>query len=284
MAEISTVELEHCRELALLPGSVFEFTSQYLPRDELDSMLAVYALNQAIASIPHDQVDDAVKWAKLKWWSEEITAPPEAPSRHPVLRALWQSGARANLDNTDLLQLVGDALSQVDEVPVSDESAMFKRQAALGGTTIQLELALEKAAISAPCQSYLGAATGMFRLITSFSINRRSDAVGLPLSILAKHNINAEQLESKAHAAILGQIVVELTETALDWYSKGLSDLQDDPQASAGRHLQLRWAMENRRLAVIKKHPEEFLKAGIRYGPSDAWFAWRFLRKLGQAA
>ena len=281
MAEFSSVELDHCRELALSPGSVFEFTSRYFPKDKLAPLLAIYALNQAISSIPQDHVDDEVKWAKLKWWSEELTAPPDAPSRHPVLRALWQSGARANLDNSLLLRLIGDALSQIDVIPDPDESAMFERQAALGGTTNQLELALEKADIDAGSQSYLAAATGMFRLISSFSVNRRSEPAGLPLSVLAKHNVSAEQLESKAQAEKLSQIVDQLTETALDWYSKGLSDLKMEPGSSACAHLQLRWAMERRRLAVIRKNPEGFLQTGKPYGPADAWFAWRFLRKLG---
>ena len=281
MAEFSSVELDHCRELALLPGGVFEFTSRYLANEKLASLLAIYALGQAIGTIAQDPIDEAVKWAKLKWWSEEITAPPDASSRHPVLRALWQSGARANVEDVLLLRLVGDALSQIDAAPDPDESAMFERQAALGATGIQLELALDNADISSRSQRYLGAATSMFRLISSFSVNRRSETVRLPLSILAKHSVNAEQLETEPHAAELVQIVVQLTENALDWYSKGAAGLEMNPEASACTHLQLRWAMERRRLTVIRKDPEGFLKAGKRYGPADAWYAWRFLRTLG---
>jgi phytoene/squalene synthetase len=280
MAQLSSVELDHCRELALLPGSVFEFTSRYVSKDKLDPLLAVYALNQAIGSIPLDHVDDEVKWAKLKWWSEEITAPPDAPSRHPVLRALWQSGARTNLGNTLLLRLVGDALSQVDAAPDPDESAMFERQSDLGSSGIELELALNNAEISSRSMKYLGAATRVFRLISSFSVNYRSDTTQLPLNILAKHNVNAEQLETESHTAELTQIVVQLTQNALDWYSKGTSDLKMKPEPSACTHLQLRWAMEKRCLTAIRKNPEKFLKAGKRFGPADAWFAWRFLRKL----
>jgi phytoene/squalene synthetase len=281
MVQLSSVELDHCRELVLLTGSVFEFTSRYVSKDKLDSLLAVYALNQAIGSIPQDHVDDAVKWAKLKWWSEEITAPPDAPSRHPVLRALWQSGARTNLDNTLLLRLVGDALSQVDVAPDPDESAMFERQADLGSTGIELELALNNAEICSRSMKYLGAATGVFRLISSFSVNHRSETTQLPLNVLAKHNVNAEQLETESHTTELVQIVAQLTQNALDWYSKGASGLGMKPEPASCTHLQLRWAMEKRCLTAIRKKPEEFLKAGKRFGPADAWFAWRFLRKLG---
>ena len=281
MAQLSSVELDHCRELVLLPGSVFEFTSRYVSKGKFDPLLAVYALNQAIGSIPLDHVDDAVKWAKLKWWSEEITAPPDAPSRHPVLRALWQSGARTKLDNTLLLRLVGNALSQVDVAPDPDENAMFERQADLGGTGIELELALNNSEICSRSMKYLGAATGVFRLISSFSVNHRSETTQLPLNVLAKHNVNAEQLETESHTTELAQIVTQLTQNALDWYSKGTSDMGMKPEPASCSHLQLRWAMEKRCLTAIRKKPGEFLKAGTRFGPADAWFAWRFLRKLG---
>lgn len=72
MVQVSPVEFDHCRELVLLPGSVFEFTSRFLPAAKLDSLLALYALRQAVSTIPDSSTDDSVKWAKLKWWSEEI--------------------------------------------------------------------------------------------------------------------------------------------------------------------------------------------------------------------
>ena len=163
MADVSPVEFEHCRELALLPGSVFEFTSRFLTRTQLEPLLALYALRLAVSTIPQSPVDESVKWAKLKWWSEELVADPGASSRHPVLRALWQSGARAQLSNSLLLRLVGDALSQIDGVPVGDENAMFDRQAVLGTTEIQLELALDDAEIDEKNLRFLGAATGSFQ-------------------------------------------------------------------------------------------------------------------------
>ena len=121
MVDGSPVEFDHCRELALLPGSVFEFTSRFLPAGKLEPLLALYALMQTIGSIPYGPADDSVKWAKLKWWSEEIVADPSESLRHPVLRALWLSGSRENLSNALLLRLVGDAISQIDAAPDGDE-------------------------------------------------------------------------------------------------------------------------------------------------------------------
>ena len=83
MADVSTIELDHCRELAMQPGNVFEFTSRFLPAGKQQPLLALYALRQSVSSIPHSPVDDEVKWAKLKWWSEELVADPALPPGTP---------------------------------------------------------------------------------------------------------------------------------------------------------------------------------------------------------
>ena len=280
MGDASSLEFDHCRELALIPGSVFEFTSRFLPAGKLEPLLALYALRQSVCAIPHGRVDDSIKWTKLKWWSEEFTAEPDASSRHPVLRALWQSGARAHLGNPLLLRLIGDALSEIDMVPDPDEQGLFERQAALGATEILLELALDDAEIDTRSLEFLGAATGSFRLISSFSGNRLSQATRVPLSLLAKYNVSAEQLGQESHTTELTNIIVQLAESTLDWYSKGLSGLNIDRKAPASIPLQLRLAMEKRRLNVIRQDARGFLEAGKNFGPADAWFAWRFIRKL----
>jgi len=277
MASLPAVDLGHCRELALRPGSVFEFTSRFLPSGEFEPLLAKYALERAVGNIPKDVADDSVKWAKLRWWSEELLAEPEAPARHPVLRALWLSGARARLENALLLRLVSDALAQVDRAPDGDEDAMFERLAEPGGTGIQLELSMRDAEIDSQRLKLLGAATGLFSLVSSFSAGHRPETSGLPLSVLAKFNVSVAELEDGTHTAELAQIVRQLAGLSLSWFEEGVSG---DALSAAGKHLRLRWAMEQRRLHEIRRDAPGFLAKGVRYGPADAWFAWRFMRRL----
>jgi len=281
MVDVSSVELDYCRELVISPGSVFEFTSRYLRPGKLEPLLALYALGQAVGTIPHGPTDDSVKWAKLKWWSEEILADPEEPSRHPILRALRVSGAREHLPDSLLLRLISDAISQIDLPPDADESAMFERMSALGATEIQLELALDDIEIDSQSANLLGAAICSFRLISSFSANHQADSARLPLNVLAKHNVSSAQLEQRSHINDLAQIISQLAEETLARYSKGISNLKLSPEAPACTHLQLRWAMEQRRLNAIRQDALRFLEAGKRFGPADAWFAWRFVRHSG---
>lgn len=283
MAGLQAADYDHCRELALIPGSHFEFTSRFLPADKLEPLLALYALTRAVSTIPQSPADDAVKMAKIMWWGEEIVADPASSSRHPVLRAMWSSGARQRLDNTLVLRLVSDALSQVDSVPDADEKTMFERMAGLGATEVQLELALDGAEIDGQSLDLLGAATRSYRYISGFTANRMAGVGLLPLNLLAKYSVSAAQLEQESHSANLVQIVAHLADQTLDLFSKGISGLEISPGSYAGKHLQLRWAMEERSLRAISHNTRRMLQAGKSPGPADAWFAWRFLRKLGRA-
>lgn len=272
---LTAVELEHCREAAIIQGGLFEFTSRYLSPGRFEEYLALYALKQVLELIPSAHVDEAVIWAKLKWWSEELAAEPDSVSRHPVLRALWASGARAKIDNSLLQALLNRSVSRIDIAPDSDENDMFERLAALGASTIESELALDAVHFSKQCVRSMAAASGMFDVLSGFAKDGRPQFDQIPLNKLAELNLSAAQLGQRP--AQLANAVAQLAGFGLDWYSQGLQSLQG---TSAGAHLQLRWAMENRCLKKIKKNTVGFIAKGHRYGPADAWFAWRFMRRL----
>jgi len=279
MSDVSPLELAHCKELAMLPGSLFEFTSRYIPADRRQQLVALYALTLSISSIPTAPTDDSVKWAKLKWWSEELVAEPDSASRHPVLRALWQSGARQQLDDGLLLRLVSDAVMQIDAAPDAHEKVMFERLAARGATGILLELSLDEAEIATQELNSLAAASVLFAMISGFSASRRQNELHLPLDLLARYQLTAAQLEKDPSGVELAGVVSHLADSGIEWFSQGLSGLETSP----GMHLQLRWAMEVRLLAGISKSSGTNLHKGHRFGPSDAWFAWRYCRKLGRS-
>jgi phytoene/squalene synthetase len=284
VTDVSTVEFDHCRELAMLPGSLFEFTSRFLKSDQLEPMLALYALRQSICNIPYTPVDDTVKWAKLKWWSEELLADPDSPSRHPVLRAMWQSGARVQVSNALLLGLISSAVMQIDAAPVSDEDGMLERLSTSGVPEIQVELALTGTEIDSPHLSFLAAASGLFRVVSSFAPGQQAETERLPMNILAQFDVSSAQLQQDSSRTELSLVISQLAEIALDWFSRGMTGLKvalaDDAEANISAHLQLRWAMEKRGLDIIRKDTGAFINEGRRYGPADAWFAWRFLRQL----
>ncbi len=266
----------------MVPGSLFEFTSRYIPTACQGQLLALYALTQSVGSIPGAAVDDVVKWTKLKWWGGELVAEPASPSRHPVLRALWESGARQHLDNDLLLRLVNDAAKQIDAAPDANEKALFERLAARGETEILLELALDGIEIEGRRLACLAAASGLFAMISGFLANRRVGNLYIPLDLMAEHQLKATHFQQQPAGAELLAAISQLTDIALAWFAQGLLGLNAAGIGATSTHLELRWAMEARLLARSSKRAASYTLTGNRYGPSDAWFAWRFCRRLGR--
>jgi len=287
MPASSSIEQAHCRELAMPAGSLFEFTSRFVPAGRLESLTAVYALVHVVGSIPLSSVEDPLKWAQLKWWSEELAADPDSPSRHPVLRALNSSGARKLIDSSLTQRLVNSAATQIDDTPDCDQAAMFERFANQGASGILMELALESVEINNVNLRYLAAASGLHAFVSRFSGDHRPAAQRLPLDVLARFKASTADLQQQSAPAELARIVGYLAARAEEWFAAGLSGLRVcavPDSGAAGTHLQLRWAVEKRRLVRIGNDAGGFLGAGERYGPSYAWFAWRFLRRLNRLA
>jgi len=282
VSRVSGVELEHCKELVMVPGSLFEFTSRFIPVTRRQQLLALYALTQSVGSIPVAAVDDAVKWAKLRWWSEELVAEPTSRSRHPVVRALWKSGARRGLDNGLLLRLVNEAVLQIDAVPDADEKAMFERLSVQKEPEILLELALDGDKIETQALACLAAATGLFAMISVFLANRQAANLHLPLNLAAKYQLGKVDFAQQAPASELAAAVSQLAGKGVEWFAQGALLWRASGPPPTCTHLQLRWAMEARSLARLSKRPGSYLRTGNRYGLTDAWFAWRFCRGLGR--
>jgi phytoene/squalene synthetase len=272
--------LDHCRELVLQPGGTFEFSSQFIPGDAMPQILAVYALKQAVASIPYTHVDDVVKWEKLKWWGQELLADSSLASRHPIIRALVESGAREKLDDVLLVRLVSSALEQVDAAPASDEHAMLERFTNTGLAESRLEYALDDLQSEPEGFGQLAAASTLFGVICSFLPGRQPQVERLPLNALAKHGVTQDVLAMKPFPAEVLRLFEDCVELALSWYAAGRKQARGKPVGVAETHLRLRWALESRCLTRVQKNTERFFRQGMRYGPGDAFFAWRYLRHL----
>ncbi len=279
MAATTANALDYCIETAMPPGSLFEFSSRFAPPRQVEALLPLYALQQALGSIPRSALDDEVKWAKLKWWGEELVSDPKSAARHPIVRALTSSGAREHIDAALLQRLVHDAAYQIEAPPPADEEALFERAAAYGGTGILLELALGGAGLGDERLRCLGAASSVYGLLIDALADPGLLSRYLPPDLLAASGYRAG-VPAAQQGRPLKSAAEHACALARDWYGRGLSGLDLGQASERCVHLQLRWALEQRHLSRPRRLPVSPARAGRLFGPSDAWFAWRFCRRL----
>lgn len=279
MSEVSTLEIEHCKELAMLPGGLFEVSSRFITKEQTARLLAVYALRQSISLIPLSTTDDTVKWAKLKWWSEELCADEAGPERHPVLRALYHSGARQHLDNDLLLRLVSDAVLQIDAFPEADSHALIERLASISETDILLESALSDVTISDTLLQPMSQAMGIHWLLVLLLNDYPNKIQLLPLDWLAEFQVKPADLKKQPPVPELIDMVTRLASQGAESFRAGFSAEDEKCLSRIPKHLHLRWSLEARSLARIAKNAQRHFSRKSAYGLPDVWFAWRFCRR-----
>lgn len=260
------------------PGSLFEVSSRFLDKESARQLMALYALRQSVSDIPLRTTDDTVKWAKLKWWSEELLAEPSAPARHPVLRALFRSGAREKINNQHLTRLVSDAIIQVDVYPDAERQTLFDRLAELGETDILLEMALSGAVMDEELRRLMGLATGLHAFVSRLLHNQAQNVHLLPLDILAEFRVTGADLAEQPPRQELTGIITQLARQGVSAFQSGLTSQSKQDLQQLPVHLRLRWRLEERRLQKIVKNVGRYIGHKSAYGPADVWFAWRFCR------
>ena len=258
-----------CKELSMQPGSLFELTSRFVKPERREALVALYALQHSIGSIPDIRTDDAVKWAKLEWWSRELASDSTSLSRHPVLRLLYTTGAREKLDNALILRLVSDAVSQIDVSPCPDEATMFQTCAADGETATMMELALDGVQISRRSLRSLCAATSLYRLVLKLVEGRDLQNHSVPLYLQAKFEVTLNELRQKPPPDEYMEIVCHLVEKASQWYREGLKACVFTGGHGSGAHLQLRWAIEQRWLARVGNNIHWVEDKRLKLGPAE---------------
>jgi phytoene/squalene synthetase len=253
--------------------------SRFMSAEVTAQLLAIYALRQSISAIPLNSIDDTVKWVKLKWWSEEMTADTSAPERHPVLRALDHSGARQQLENSLLLRLIGDAVSQIDSFPDADSRALMERLASLGETDILLESALGETLISDTILKSMSLATGIYSCVTLLLNDYPNKVQLLPLDWLAEFQVKAEDLKTRPPATELQSLVQRLAGQGADAFRAGFEAADRAQMSHVPMHLRLRWSLEARFLERVKRNAERYFSRKNTYGLPDVWFAWSTCRQ-----
>lgn len=261
------------------PGSLFEVSSRFLGNEMTAQLLAVYALRQSISSIPLSTADDTVKWAKLKWWSEELCADPAAPERHPVMRALQHSGARDRLSNSLLLPLVGDAVAQIDSFPDAGSQGLIERLTGTGEIDIMLEAALGEVTVDETLLKPMSQATGICALVNLLLSDYPNKIQLLPLDWLAEFQVSPENLKGQPPAPELIDMLSRLASLGTKVYRTGFSASTVGQLSQIPKHLRLRWSLEARRLERVAQNAGRHFSLNSSYRLSDVWFAWRFCRK-----
>ena len=107
---------QYCEDKAKQSGSSFYASFRYLPQDQRDAMVALYAFCREVDDVVDEIHDDNVARTTLAWWRTELAAVYEGAPTHPVTQALKPHVEKFELPHGWLAEII-DGMQMDLDVP-----------------------------------------------------------------------------------------------------------------------------------------------------------------------
>lgn len=268
---------ERCAGLACAPGTVFATVYRFLQDVEADHALALEALFYSVRNIPATVNDAGVAMTKLAWWARECGTDQAASSQHPVVRAVYRSGAWRRLQSSAWKTYLGALSRAVEAGPESDDEFQA-RLSDTGGMEALIMVGLPTDHELAESVVAVGVAGRLLTLIEGL-VDAPSTTAHLPSDWRRRYAMETGRGVDNEH---LGPLTGALRQMALGYLSLTADDwwqsLHRDNGAAA--HLVLRMAVERHRLERRGGQQVNAVHSGRKPSFGEVFVAWRQARRL----
>jgi phytoene/squalene synthetase len=241
----------------------------------------LYALFSVIEQICSTISDDDVARSKLGWWRNELEPNNLAASQHPLARELRETGTAERLLREPLDRLFSGAAQRITAKPPADLAALNRLCVETGQPRVELELGLTASSgSSGDVNVGQSARIGLMQLVSESAQGKDRGAYWwVPLNLLARHNVNREQIVSHSESKPVRNLFSDLFAEAQSWDERpGAGGTANSP----ARHLSVITALMSRKLARLAAlGPDRFAGELGRVGPADLFHAWNAARRAG---
>lgn len=186
----------HCENLVREADKDRFLASLFAPADRRRDLLALYAFNVEVAGIRDRAGGPLPGELRLQWWREALDGARGAEARaHPVAAALIDTLARHALPGEDLIDLIEARTFDLYDDPMPTLAALeayAQRTSsllmALAGRLLGGDLSIAGAAAPA------GMAYAMTGLMRAFAFHASRRQLFVPLDILGRHGVGADEV------------------------------------------------------------------------------------------
>ena len=107
---------QYCQEKAASSGSSFYYSFMFLPSEQRQAIIALYAFCREVDDVVDECNDPGVARIKLHWWREEIAKAFSGTPTHPVVQALQQTVKSFNLPKEHFIEIIDGMEMDLNQV------------------------------------------------------------------------------------------------------------------------------------------------------------------------
>jgi 15-cis-phytoene synthase len=97
---------QYCKQKAVQSGSSFTISFLFLPKNQRDAMIALYAFCREVDDVVDECTDFSVAQIKLNWWKSEVANLYANTPQHPVSKALQPVINQFHLAQEHFLEII----------------------------------------------------------------------------------------------------------------------------------------------------------------------------------
>jgi phytoene/squalene synthetase len=288
--EFEFSDLQYCWQMVRRVQPMFLISSPYLPKQQVEGVLALFALCASIEEVLFKVTDESVARTKLTWWAEELLPAAMGNSDHPIVRQLHRSGAISPCVHGALQRLIQTSLDRICAEPPANPTELRTLCSQVGLYPMQMELGFTSQNDEGGISEAACAVNGLVQLLREDSRRQKHTYQWLPMNLVARNGISHRELGEDGRSMSEMQLINEVCQLGESWSVDSLDlAVREEPESPVTaawlrspeyRHCYILAKLNLRLLGRLKKiKPENQTRAFDTVTLADSWHAWRNARR-----
>jgi len=271
---------EYCKDKAAKSGSSFYYSFRFLPEQQRQAIIALYAFCREVDDAVDDIADVDVARKTLDWWRDEIHQTFAGNPSHPVGKALITAIANFNLHEEYFMEIIDGMEMDLEQFsyPEFKQLALYCHRAASVVGLLSVEIFGYQDRKTLKYAENLGMALQLTNIIRDVREDAERGRIYLPLNELEQFGVHTADILSLKTTPELVALLQYQTERAKQYYHKAMEFLPDSDRYSQRTGL-IMAAIYQATLDEIEQDGFQVMQHRVSLTPlRKLWIAWQTAR------
>ncbi len=272
---------QYCQDKAAKSGSSFYYSFLFLPPEQKQAIIALYAFCREVDDVVDECDDPSVARIKLEWWRSEINNLFENAPQHPVTQALTTSIDRYNLPKEHFLEIIDGMAMDLDQFSYDSfkELSLYCYRVASVVGLMAAEIFGYQDRQTLKYAHNLGIAFQLTNIIRDVAEDSTRGRIYLPADEMKQFGVAVDDILQLKMSDSVRQLIEFQTQRAKDYYQKAFELLPESDRFQQRSGL-IMAAIYRKTLDEIEADGFNVLERRISLTPlRKLWIAWGSARR-----
>ncbi|MBI3773923.1 MAG: presqualene diphosphate synthase HpnD [Gammaproteobacteria bacterium] len=220
---------QYCQEEAAKSGSSFYYSFLYLPPEQRQAIMALYAFCREVDDIVDDCDDANVARIKLEWWRHEVGQLYQGQPQHPVTQSLATAIKHFNLPQEYFLEIIDGMEMDLEQFsyPSFKELNLYCYRVAAVVGLLAAEIFGYEDRQTLKYAHDLGIAFQLINIIRDVAEDSHRGRIYIPLDEMERFGVSIDDILQRRMSNKVRDLMAFQAQRARQYYEKALAELPD---------------------------------------------------------